>query len=82
MADSFDAFVLVVSAGYRGWLTATQDDVFNLLCFLDTQGKGTKMVHGAFCPGLAHAGEYTCLTGSSFAKRYAAEYIRKVLGPS
>ena len=82
VADEFDAFVLVVSAGSRGWQTATLDDVFNFLCFLDTQGKGTKMVHEASCPGVGHAGDDTCLTGSSCAKRYVAESIRKGLGRS
>ena len=82
VADEFDAFVLVGSAGSRGWQTATLDDAFNFLCFLDTQGKGTKMVHEASCPGVGHAGDDTCLTGSSCAKRYVAESIRKGLGRS
>ena len=45
VADEFDAFVLVISAGSRGWTTATPDDVFDFLCYFDTQGKGTKLVH-------------------------------------
>ena len=37
----FDAFVLVISAGCRGWKTAAPVDVFDLLGSLDTQEKGT-----------------------------------------
>ena len=39
VTDEFDAFVLVVSAGSRGWDTATPDDVFNFLCFLEASMK-------------------------------------------
>ena len=39
MADEFDAFVLVISAGSRGWTTATPDDPFDFLCHLDTKKK-------------------------------------------
>ena len=39
VADEFDACVFVISAGGHGWMTATPDDVFDSLCFLDTQGK-------------------------------------------
>ena len=77
VADEFDAFVLVISAGSRGWTTATPDDVFDFLCYLDTQGKGTKLVHETSCPGVGRAGDDACLAGPSCARRYAAESIRK-----
>jgi len=77
VADEFDAFVLVISAGSRGWTTATPDDVFDFLCYCDTQGKGTKMVHVTSCPGVGRPGDDACLEGSACAKRYAAESIRK-----
>ena len=76
VADKFDAFVLVISAGSRGWTTATPDDVFDFLCYLDTQGKDTKLVHATYCPGVGRAGDDACLAGSSCARRYAAESIR------
>ena len=72
-AGESETCVLVVSAGSRGWQTATADDGFTFLCFLDTQGKGTKTVHEASCPGVGHDGDDTCLTGSSCAKRYVAK---------
>ena len=75
VADEFDAFVLVISAGSRGWTTATPDDVFEFICYLDTQGKGTKLVHATSCPGVSRAGDDACLAGFSCARRYAAESI-------
>ena len=40
-----------------GWTTATPDDLFDFFCYLATQGKGIKMVHETFCPGVGRAGE-------------------------
>ena len=77
VADEFDAFVLVISAGCRGWTTATPDDLFDFLCYLDTQEKGTKMVHEASCPGVGPVGDNACQEGSLCARRYAAESLRK-----
>ena len=42
MADEFDAFVLVVSAGSRGWQTATPDDVFTSSVSLTRKGKASR----------------------------------------
>ena len=77
VADEFDAFVLVISAGCRGWTTATPNDLFDFLCYLDTQGKGTKMVHEASCPGVGRVGDDECPEGSLCARRDAAEPLRK-----
>ena len=54
--DEVEAFVLVISAGSRGWTTATPDDVLDFLRYLDTQRKGTRMVHEASCPGVSRGG--------------------------
>ena len=48
----------------RGWKTTTPDDGFDSLCFLDTQGKGTNMVHEISCPGVGCAGNDACPEGS------------------
>ena len=77
VADEFDAFVFVISPGSRGGTAATPDAVFDFLCYLDTQRKGTKLVHATFCPGVGRAGDDACLAGPSCARRYAAESIRK-----
>ena len=77
VANEFDAVVLVISAGCRGWTTAAPDDLFDFLCYLDTQGKGTKMVHEASCPGVGRVGDDECRKGSRCARRYAAESLRK-----
>ena len=77
VADEFDAFVLVISAGSRGWTTATPDNLFYFLCYLDTQGNGTKMVHEASCPGVGRVGDNACWEGSLCVRRYAPESLRK-----
>ena len=61
VAEEFDAFVLIVSAGSRGWQTATPDDVFNCLCFLGTPENNTKMVHEISCSSVGHGGDDACL---------------------
>ena len=43
----------------------------------DTQGKGKKMVHEASCPGVGRAGNTACWEGSSCARGFAAESLRK-----
>ena len=75
VADKFDALVLVISAGSCGWTTATPDDLFDFLCYLDTQGKGTKMVHEASCTGVGWVGDNACREGSLCARQYAAESL-------
>ena len=77
VANEFDASGLVNSSGSRGRTTATPDDVFDFLPYLDTQVKGTKMLHATSCPGVGRAGDDACLAGSSCARRYAVESIRK-----
>ena len=66
-----------MSAGSRGWTTATPDDLFYFLYYLDTQEKGTKMVHEASCPGVGRVGDDECREGSRCVRRYAAESLRK-----
>ena len=77
VADEFDAYVLVISAGSRGWTTVALDDVFDFLCDLDSQRKGTKVVHVTSCPGVGRADDDACSEGFSCARQYAAESNRK-----
>ena len=77
VADEFDAFILVISAGCRGWTTVTPDDLFDFLCYLDTKGNHTKMVHEASCPGVGRVGDNACWEGSLCVRRYAPESLRK-----
>ena len=44
----------------RGWKTTTPDEGFDSLYFLDTQGKGTNMVHETSFPGVGCAGNDAC----------------------
>ena len=45
----------------------TPDDGFDSLCLLDTQGKGTNMVHEISCSGVGYAGNDACPEGSLWA---------------
>ena len=55
IADDFDAFLLARSGRGRGWTTATDDDVFDWACFVDSQGHGATWVHDRSCPGVGLA---------------------------
>ena len=77
VADECDAFAFVISAGSRGRTTATPDDLFYFLCYLDTEEKGTKMVHEASCLGVGRVGDNACREGPLCASGYAAESLRK-----
>ena len=56
---------------------ATDDDVFDWACFLDSQGHGTTWVHNRSCPGVVLVDGGAYLPGSGCAKRYAAGSIDK-----
>jgi len=45
MAAELNVFLRSATGGKRGWETGTPDDVFDLSCFLDTQGNAIKRVH-------------------------------------
>lgn len=77
VADEFDAFVLSASGQRRGRRQASDQDVFDYLCFLDTQGGGTKWVHERTCPGVGTRNDTQCLPGSECAKHYAAASMQK-----
>ena len=77
IADDFDAFLLAWSGGRRGWATATDEDVFDWACFLNSRGHGATWVHDRSCPGVGLSDEGTRLPGSGCAKRYAARSMDK-----
>ena len=77
IADDFDAFLLARTGGRRSWTTATDDDIFDWACFLDSQGHGATGVHDRSCPGVGLAAGGACLLGSGCAKRYAAGSMDK-----
>ena len=77
VADGFDAFILSATEQRRGWKQASDRDVFDYLCFLDTQGSGTKWVHDRACPGVGTTHGRDCLPNSPCAKRYAAASMQK-----
>jgi len=76
-ASQFDSFLVSYSKGTRGWLDARPDDVVDWLCFLDSQGKGTKLVHRVDCPGVGSPNRSLCQPGNPCPKRYAADSLRK-----
>ena len=61
----------------RGWASATNVDVLDWLCCLDTQGGGTKAVHAADCAAVGSNTLEGCTPGSGCAKRYAAQSLDK-----
>ena len=77
VATQFDLFLRSYSAGARGWLQGQPDDVVNWFCYLDSQGRGTKLVHEIECPGVGLRGRDRCLPGAACAKRYASDSLRK-----
>ena len=81
LVDDFDALLLARSGGHRGWATATDDDVFGWVCFLESQGHGTTWVHGWSYPGVGLADGGACRPGSGCAKRYAAGSMDKAFFP-
>lgn len=83
VAGVFDAFILSRSGGRWGWATATDVGVFDWLCWLDSQGNGTKSVHAPTCTGIGSPAPNMCLKDRGCARRYAAGsidngYISKV----
>eukprot|EP00752_Nemacystus_decipiens_P007886 g7046.t1 len=76
VAKDFDAFIHAHSVGRRGWDAATPDDIFDWLCFLDTHGQGTTVVHRLDCPGVGTSGATACSTDAVCPTRYAAESLR------
>ena len=77
VADKFDAFMRARSNNARGWVSATTVDVVDWLCYLDSQGGGTKAVHDARCVAVGSDSLEHCLADSGCAKRYAAQSIDK-----
>ena len=51
----------------------TPDDGFDSLCFLDTQGKCTRMVHEISCPGVGCAGN------DAFPERSLCAHIMRLI---
>ena len=77
IADDFDAFLLAYLDGYREWETATDSDVFDWCCYLESQGRGTTWVHDASCPEVGSMGKEACAPTSGCAKQYAAGSISR-----
>ena len=72
VAEKFDAFVRARSNNARGWASATNVDVVDWLCSLDSQGGGTKAVHDAGCVAVSSDSLERCLADSDCARRQRA----------
>ena len=77
VADNFDGFVRARTNNERGWQTAADVDVLEWLCWLDSHGNGTKLVHIASCPGVGSDSDKQCRPGGHCKKRYAAASLDK-----
>ena len=65
------------TSNVRGWQTATDVDVLEWLCWLDSHGNGTKRVHIARCPGVGSDSDSQCRPGGRCKKRYATASLDK-----
>lgn len=70
------AFIPLCSGGRIGWEAADPSDVLDWFCFVDTQGKGSTVVHDLVCPGVGSSGSSKFVPGSLCPKRYASESRR------
>ena len=83
VTEGFDAFLRQYSDDRRGWKDALDLDVFAWLCWLDTQGQGTVVVHAKSCPAIGSADGGRCTGGGggeggeSCTRRYSAESLDK-----
>ena len=76
VADGFDRFRLGYSGGRRGWAEATDRDVYDYCCYLDSQGNGTTWVHERACPRVGSPVGNSCPPQFACAQRYAAASMR------
>ncbi|CAM9535322.1 unnamed protein product [Laminaria digitata] len=70
VTGGFDSFLRQYSDNRRGWKDASDLDVFAWLCWLDTQGQGTVILHAPPCPGVDS-------TDRECTRRYSAESLEK-----
>ena len=77
VADGFDRFMRSRSDRASGWEDASPEMVVEWLCFLDSQGNGTTIVHATSCP---QVGQYSlsCSDRSlGCTRRYAFGSLQK-----
>ena len=77
VADGFDRFMRSRSDRASGWEDASPEIVVEWLCFLDSQGNGTTIVHATSCP---QVGQYSlsCSDRSlGCTRRYAFGSLQK-----
>ena len=77
VADNFDGFVRARTSNVRGWQTATDVDVLEWLCWLDSHGNGAKLVHSASCPGVGLDSDLQYHPSRHSKRRYAAASLDK-----
>lgn len=77
VADEFVACLRAHTAGDRGWESATDADVDDWLCWLDSHGNGTKIVHAVDCVAIGSTSLESYSPGSTCAKRYVAQTLGK-----
>ena len=73
----FDAFMRARSQNARGWGGASDVDVQDYLCWLDSKGSGTTVVHARDCPEVGSKSLVKCEAARGCSKRYAASSLEK-----
>ena len=77
VAAKIDAFLRARTSNEKGCMTATDVDVFEWLCSLDSHGNGTKLEHVVTCSGVGSDSSAQCGSGNKCKKRYAAASLDK-----
>ena len=77
VADNFDAFIRARTSNERGWVNATDVDVFEWLCWLDSHGNGTELVHAVTCRGWNGTVARNADQGTKCRERFVAASLDK-----
>lgn len=77
VAEYFDAFLRTRTSNEKGWQTATDVDVLEWVCWLDSHGNGIKLVRVVTCPGVGLDDSSLCSNDGRCGKRYAAASLDK-----
>ena len=77
VSEKFDAFKRTRSNQARGRSSATNEDVLDWLCWLDSHGGGTKAVDSTDCAAVGSKSLERCSPGRTCITRYAASTLDK-----
>lgn len=74
---NFDKFLKSTSTGAQSWTVATDDNVVDRLCCLDTQGAGITVVHKPACSEFGYKHWDACIQTLGCARPYIVASLEK-----